>query len=129
MLHDCSRLRCRLSRARRIVVNTDLAWIHRVDSSGHWERPDSGAVLPLTFLRLVRVFFPGSAGGGVPVAGRGRGVRTGLGWSGYPGGRVAGGFEEAEPLGLAVPAVGQVQGEVAAGGAGGAGGDVDEVAA
>jgi hypothetical protein len=57
------------------------------------------------------------------------GVRAGLGWSGRSGRRVAGGLEEAEPVGLAVPAVGQVQGEVAAAVAGGAGGDVDEVAA
>src|SRR6185312_4655439 len=68
-------------------------------------------------------------GGEWPVAVRGRGMRTGLGWSGRAGGWSAGGFEEAEPLGLTVPAVGQVQGEVPAAVAGGAGGDVDEMAA
>jgi len=54
---------------------------------------------------------------------------TGLGWSGRGGRRPAGGFEQVQPLLAAVPAFGQVQGEVAAAVAGGAGGDVDEVAA
>ena len=59
---------------------------------------------------------------------RGRGDRV---WAGQAacGGRAAGGLEEVHPFGLAVPAFGQVQGEVAAAVAGGAGGDVDEVAA
>jgi hypothetical protein len=45
------------------------------------------------------------------------------------GGRAGGGFEEVHPVLLAVPAFGQVQGDVAAAAEGGAGGDVDEVAA
>ena len=47
--------------------------------------------------------------------------------SGRLGGRAAGGFGEADPVPPAVPACGQVQGDVAV--AGGAGSDVDEVAA
>jgi hypothetical protein len=45
------------------------------------------------------------------------------------GGWAAGGFEQVHPAGLVVPAFGQVQGDVAAAVAGGAGGDVDEIAA
>ena len=55
--------------------------------------------------------------------------RTVLGWSGRCGGRTAGGIEEVEPFVLAVPSLGQVQGDVAAAVAGGAGGDGDQVAA
>src|SRR6266850_2254199 len=53
-----------------------------------------------------------------------RGVRVARfqGWA-------ACGFEEVQPLLVVVPAFGQVQGEVAAAVAGGAGRDVDEVAA
>ena len=52
------------------------------------------------------------------------------GWSGRLGRwRAAGGFEQVHPLGLAVPGFGQVQGDFAAAVAGGAGGDVDQVAA
>ena len=54
---------------------------------------------------------------------------TGLGWSGRGGGWAAGGLEQVEPFLAMVPAFGQVQGEVAAAVAGGAGGDVDQVAA
>ena len=49
---------------------------------------------------------------------------TGLGWSGRSGRQPGGGFEQAVPLEGAVPAVGQVQGQVAAAVAG----DVDQVA-
>ena len=53
---------------------------------------------------------------------------TGLGWSGRPGpGRAAGLLEQGPPFGLAVPVFGQVQDQVAAAVAGGAGGDVDQV--
>ena len=41
-------------------------------------------------------------------------VRTGSGWSGRSGGRPAGCGEEVQPFVLAVPALRQVQGEVAA---------------
>jgi hypothetical protein len=44
-------------------------------------------------------------------------------------GRSAGGGEEAEPVVLAVPSVGQVEGDAAASVAGDPGSDVDEVAA
>jgi hypothetical protein len=55
---------------------------------------------------------------------------TDLGWSAWMGrGRAAGGFEQVHPVLLAVPACGQVQGDVAAAVTGGAGGDVDEVTA
>ena len=57
------------------------------------------------------------------------GVRTGSGWSGRCGGRAAGGGEQVQPFVLAVPAFGQVQGDVAAAVPGGAGGDGDQVAA
>src|SRR5579859_324679 len=52
-------------------------------------------------------------------------------WAGQAGvgGRPGGGFEQVHPLVLAVPALGQVQGDLAAAVAGSAGGDVDEVAA
>ena len=66
--------------------------------------------------------------GGVAVAGRG-GCGPVRGWSGRCGGWPAGRIEEAEPFVLAVPAFGQVQGEVAAAVPGGAGGDGDQVAA
>src|SRR5215467_10899077 len=57
-------------------------------------------------------------------------VVTGSGWSGRSGsGRAAPGVEQVRPFGLAVPALGQVQGEVAAAVPGDAGGDVDQVAA
>jgi hypothetical protein len=52
---------------------------------------------------------------------------TGSGWSGRLGERAGGGFDQGHPLLLAVPAFGQVHGDVAV--AGGAGSDVDEVAA
>jgi hypothetical protein len=45
------------------------------------------------------------------------------------GGWAGGGFEQVHPLGLAVPAVGQVQGDLAPAVAGNPGGDIDEVAA
>ncbi len=54
---------------------------------------------------------------------------TGSGWSGRGGGRPGGGLEQVHPFGLAVPVFGQVQGDVPAAVAGGAGGDVDQVAA
>jgi hypothetical protein len=54
---------------------------------------------------------------------------TGPGGSGRGSGRPGGGVEQVHPFGLAVPAVGQVHGEVPVAVAGGAGGDVDEVAA
>ena len=57
------------------------------------------------------------------------GVRTGRGWSGRCGGWPAGGFEQVQPFVAAVPAFGQVQGELAAAVAGGPGGDGDQVAA
>ena len=89
------------------------------------------AYLPLTFLRLVQGFVPGIWSGlppGGPVMGCCDAV-TGSGWSGRPGGRAAGGFEQVHPFGLAVPVFGQVQGDVASAVAGGPGGDGDEVAA
>jgi len=52
-----------------------------------------------------------------------------LGWSGRLGGWAGGGFEQVHQLLFAVPVFGQVQGEVAVAVAGGAGGDVDQVAA
>src|SRR5712691_13146375 len=58
-------------------------------------------------------------------AGRG----PGLGWSGRPGWWPAGGLEQVLPFGLAVPAERQVQGQAAAAGACGPGGDVDQVPA
>jgi hypothetical protein len=61
----------------------------------------------------------------VAAGAAGRGDRD-LGWSGLGGGRAAGCLEEAHPFLHAVPALGQVQGEVAAAVAGG---DIDEVAA
>jgi hypothetical protein len=54
---------------------------------------------------------------------------TGLGWSGRGGGWAAGGFEQVELFLVVVPVLGEVQGEVAAAVAGGAGRDVDQVAA
>ena len=42
------------------------------------------------------------------------GVRSGRGWSGRCGGRAAGRGEQIQPFVLAVPAFGQVEGEVAA---------------
>ena len=68
-------------------------------------------------------------GRGSEVAVAAVGVRTGPGWSGRCGGRAAGGVEEVQPFVLAVPAFGQVQGDVAAAVPGDAGGDVDQVAA
>jgi hypothetical protein len=73
-------------------------------------------------------------------------VSSGRGWeAGCPGGRggadlfwagqaaaaggAAGGFEEAGPFALAVPALGQVEGDAVPAVAGGAGGDGDQVAA
>ncbi len=85
--------------------------------------------LPLTFCGLSTGSCRGSwlavcRGAGVAA---GRGTGSGLvshlrGWAGS-------GFEQVHPLGLAVPACGQVQGDVPAAVMGGAGGDVDEVAA
>jgi hypothetical protein len=49
--------------------------------------------------------------------------------SGRGGGRAAGGSEQVQPFVCAVPALGHVQRDVAAAVPGGAGGDVDEVAA
>ena len=73
---------------------------------------------------------PGSwAGVGGRVAVGPLRVRTGSGWSGRCGGRPAGCGEEVQPFVFAVPALGQVQGDVAPAVVGGAGGDVDEVAA
>jgi hypothetical protein len=54
------------------------------------------------------------------------GAVTGPVWSGRAGGRAGGGFEQVPPLGFTVPALGQVQRDVAAAVAGDAGGDVDE---
>ena len=51
------------------------------------------------------------------------------GWSGRPGGRAAGGFEQGPPFAFAVPVLRQVQGQLAAAAAGEAGGDVDQVGA
>jgi hypothetical protein len=69
---------------------------------------------------------PGSwSGAGVGVAVVAIGVRTGRGWSGRGGGRAAGRGEQAEPFVFAVPAVRQVEGEVAAAMPGDAGGDGD----
>jgi hypothetical protein len=56
-------------------------------------------------------------------------VVTGPGWSGRGGGWPAGGGEEVQPLLLAVPSVGEVEGDVASAVPGGAGGDRDQVAA
>jgi hypothetical protein len=53
------------------------------------------------------------------------GVRTVSGWSGRCGGRSAGGGEEVQPFVLAVPAFGEMEGEVAAAVPGGAAGDGD----
>ena len=89
--------------------------------------PDLGAgFLPLTVPAACPGFLARGPGFGWPcgVAGSDR-----SGWSGSCGGRPAGAIEEAEPLVLAVPAVGQVEGNVAASVAGGAGGDRDQVAA
>lgn len=86
--------------------------------------------LPLAVLRLVLGFLTGISVGGRPVPGVGRwGGVTGLGWSGRGGGRAGCGVEQAGPFLLAVPAVGQVDGEVAVAVAGGPCGDIDEVAA
>src|SRR3974377_1959361 len=88
--------------------------------------------LPLTVLRLFLWVWGGGAGGWWRGWARGAVVARwpGLGWSGHLGRwRPAGGFEQVHPLLLTVPALGKVQGEVPAAGAGGAGGDVDEVAA
>jgi hypothetical protein len=64
---------------------------------------------PLTVLRLVRVL-----GRGLWRCARpGVGLGPVLGRSGRCGGRAAGGFEEVQLLALAVPALGQVQGEAA----------------
>jgi len=46
-----------------------------------------------------------------------------------PGGRAAGGFEQVHPVLLAVPALGQVQGDLAAAVAGDPGGYADQVPA
>jgi hypothetical protein len=54
-------------------------------------------------------------------------VRTGPGWSDLCGGRAAGGSEQVLPFVLAVPAFGQVQGEVAAAVPGDPGGNGDQV--
>jgi hypothetical protein len=54
---------------------------------------------------------------------------TGPGWSGRGCRRAAGRFEQGHPLLFAVPAFGQVQRDVPAAVPGGAGGDVDQVAA
>jgi len=54
---------------------------------------------------------------------------TDPGWSGRGGGRPGGGLEQVHPFGVAVPSFGQAQGKVPAAVAGGAGGDVDQVAA
>ena len=74
---------------------------------------------------------PGSgSGAGVRVAVGGRGgCGPGPGWSGRCGGRAAGRGEQVQPFVLAVPAFGQVQGEVTVAVPGGAGGDGDQVAA
>ena len=66
-------------------------------------------------------WFLARGGGRVAVAAVGRG--PGRGWSGRRGGRRAGRGEQVLPLLLAVPAFGQVHGEVAV--PGGAGGDGD----
>ena len=63
------------------------------------------------------------------AAGAVRDAVTGPGGSGRGDGRPAGGFEEVHPVVLAVPAVGQVHGDVAAAVADDAGGDADQVAA
>jgi len=63
------------------------------------------------------------------TAGPGRCDDRVLGGSGRGSGRAAGGFEQGHPFGLAVPAFGQVHGDVAAAVAGDAGGDGDQLAA
>ena len=57
------------------------------------------------------------------------GAITGSGLVGRGCGRAASGFEQVHPLVFAVPAFWEVEGDVAAGGAGDAGGDGDQVAA
>ena len=88
--------------------------------------PGAG-VLPLACSAACPGFLGSGAGFGWPW--RPSRVRTGPGWSGRCGGRAAGGGEQVQPFVLAVPAFGQVQGEVAAAVPGGAGGDGDQVAA
>jgi hypothetical protein len=74
---------------------------------------------------------PGSPGpgSGVGLPWRASGCGPGRGWSGRGRGRPAGGFPQVQPLLLAVPALGQVHGEVAAAVPGGAAGDRDQGAA
>ncbi len=82
--------------------------------------------MPLTVLRLVLV--SDTAGlRGWPLGPCGRGDRPG--WSGRLGGRPAGGLEQVHPFLLAVPLLGQVQGDLAASLPGNPGGHGDEVAA
>jgi hypothetical protein len=83
-------------------------------------------VLPLACPAACPGFLARGGSGGPDGRGRCGPVR---GWSGRRGGRPAVGVEEVQPFVLAVPAFGQVQGEVAAAVPGGAGGDGDQVAA
>jgi hypothetical protein len=86
------------------------------------------AAWPRASAAALRVIF--LVWGGWPAAAGRWGVVTDVrGWSGRSGGWAAGGFEEVHPFLFAVPALGQVHGEVAAAMAGDAGGDVDEVTA
>ena len=116
------------------------ASIHRANSCGHFPVMRSGgrdlAVLSGVFW-LAADWLCGLSG--LPARGqrwrcagwRGAVARavTGLGWSGRPGGRAAGGFEQGPPFAFAVPVLWQVQGQLAAAAAGEAGGDVDQVGA
>ena len=90
----------------------------------------AGAGFPAAhFVRRVRGFLAGIGLAVCQVAVGRRGAVTGLGWSGRGGRRAAGGFEQAGPFVLAVPAFGQVDGNAPAAVAGGPGGDGDQVAA
>src|SRR6266567_3749234 len=84
-------------------------------------------VLPLTGSAACPGLCRGSAGGG--LWGRERARDLGPGWSGRACGRPAAGLEQGQPVVLAVPAFGQVQGQPAAAGARDPGGDVDQVRA
>ena len=84
-------------------------------------------VLPLACSAACPGFLGRGQGSEWPL--RPSGCGPGRGWSGRCGGRAAGRAEQVEPFMLAVPALGQVQGEATAAVPGGAGGDGDQVAA
>src|SRR5436190_5271669 len=95
---------------------------------GEFSEMSSGAgFLPLACSAALPGSWLGDWGSEMAVAAVGGGPVPG--WSGCRGGRAAGRAEEFQPFVLAVPAFGQVQGDVTAAVPGDAGSDRDQVAA